>query len=55
MFGFLKSIVMEMDEYADYLLPLGLLFVFIIGHVIVQKQNSLKLTLQYRLIFYALV
>ncbi len=33
----------------------GLLAVFIIGHYFVQKRQSIKLTLQYRLIYYAVV
>lgn len=45
-----------MFENIDSLyLLIGLLVVFVIGHFIVQRQKSFKLTLQYRLAFYGLI
>ena len=36
-------------------LVLGLFLAFLIGHFFVQRKNSIKLTLQFRLIFYGVV
>ena len=56
MFGYRKLIFMEfLEEVDSTYVVIALAVVFLIGHFIVQRQNSLKLTLQYRLIFYGLV
>ncbi len=42
------------NDYSLYVV-FGLLVLFIVGHLIVQRRQSMKLTLQYRLVCYAVV
>lgn len=47
---------MEFLEEVDKIYVIfALVVVFFIGHFLVQRKNSLKLTLQYRLVFYGVV
>ncbi|WP_146185044.1 hypothetical protein [Flavobacterium pallidum] len=46
---------MEIEDFKDLLLPFGLLIVFIIGSIIIKRQNSVKKSLQFRLVFYGVV
>ncbi len=56
MFESLKSIPMKYLQNIDsFYLAIILLIAFIIGDIIVQKKKSLKLKLQYRLVFYGIV
>ena len=43
------------DDDRSLYVVFGLLIVFVIGHITVQRRESIKLTLQYRLYFYGLV